>query len=427
MTAQLGSVFHAAGPDGAVLAPSVIGRWLGGDQPAVRLGEVLGEGLVHRVGLQERLGVALGRAGVADDVEDGRRVGDVERRAGSAEDPEDVLALVGDERVDVHERPHVTAAGPGVRDDEAAVGVADEDDGPLVRWARNEATYSASDATPCSRFGGARTVKPWPCRSVATAFQLDASAHAPWTRTIVGFGICATYSVTARCRPNRSQARSRSTGRGPCGRPAGAGCAGSTCSAATCCSSPRTAPSLRTHVDDVAAALRPRRGGGAVIGVRRGFALEDAGRVGDAPARALERGRDPDERGRLRSRRAVPLRHDGLRPAARRGVPVPARCGPLGHARPRGRDDLQRAGVEPGRHAGLLRRHADARDLRLRLRQRRRAARPAAVRLGRRRCPTGSRSTPTAACGSRCTTAARCSTSVRTACRARRCASPRAA
>jgi sugar lactone lactonase YvrE len=32
---------------------------------------------------------------------------------------------------------------------------------------------------------------------------------------------------------------------------------------------------LRAHVDDVAAALRPRRGGGAVIGVRRGFALED--------------------------------------------------------------------------------------------------------------------------------------------------------
>ncbi len=31
---------------------------------------------------------------------------------------------------------------------------------------------------------------------------------------------------------------------------------------------------LRMHVDDVAAALRPRRGGGAVIGVRRGFALE---------------------------------------------------------------------------------------------------------------------------------------------------------
>jgi sugar lactone lactonase YvrE len=32
---------------------------------------------------------------------------------------------------------------------------------------------------------------------------------------------------------------------------------------------------LRTHVGEVAAALRPRRGGGAVIGVRRGFVLED--------------------------------------------------------------------------------------------------------------------------------------------------------
>jgi sugar lactone lactonase YvrE len=32
----------------------------------------------------------------------------------------------------------------------------------------------------------------------------------------------------------------------------------------------------RRHVGEVAAALRPRRGGGAVIGVRRGFALEDA-------------------------------------------------------------------------------------------------------------------------------------------------------
>src|SRR5689334_18705103 len=31
----------------------------------------------------------------------------------------------------------------------------------------------------------------------------------------------------------------------------------------------------RRHVGSVAAALRPRRGGGAVIGVERGFALED--------------------------------------------------------------------------------------------------------------------------------------------------------
>jgi sugar lactone lactonase YvrE len=32
---------------------------------------------------------------------------------------------------------------------------------------------------------------------------------------------------------------------------------------------------LRKHVDEVAAALRPRRGGGGVIGVRRGFVLEE--------------------------------------------------------------------------------------------------------------------------------------------------------
>jgi len=61
---------------------------------------------------------------------------------------------------------------------------------------------------------------------------------------------------------------------------------------------------LRTHVDDVAAALRPRRGGGAVIGVRRGFALEDPdGSVTHLPElwsgdeiRMNEGGCDPDGR-----------------------------------------------------------------------------------------------------------------------------------
>src|SRR2546421_11384296 len=33
----------------------------------------------------------------------------------------------------------------------------------------------------------------------------------------------------------------------------------------------------RRHIDSVAAAIRPRRVGGAVIGVERGFALGDAG------------------------------------------------------------------------------------------------------------------------------------------------------
>ena len=56
--------------------------------------------------------------------------------------------------------------------------------------------YGASIATPRSRFGGASTVKPWLCSSVATAFQLDASAQAPWTRTIVGFGICFSLRLS---------------------------------------------------------------------------------------------------------------------------------------------------------------------------------------------------------------------------------------
>jgi hypothetical protein len=49
--------------------------------------------------------------------------------------------------------------------------------------------YAPSVATPRSRFGGAKTVKPWFCSSDATEFQLDPSAHAPCTRTIVGFGM----------------------------------------------------------------------------------------------------------------------------------------------------------------------------------------------------------------------------------------------
>jgi hypothetical protein len=59
-------------------------------------------------------------------------------------------------------------------------------------WARNDAMYGASVLTARRRFGGARTVKSWLCSSAATAFQLDASAHAPWTRTIVGFGVAAS-------------------------------------------------------------------------------------------------------------------------------------------------------------------------------------------------------------------------------------------
>jgi sugar lactone lactonase YvrE len=60
----------------------------------------------------------------------------------------------------------------------------------------------------------------------------------------------------------------------------------------------------RRHVDSVAAAIRPRRVGGAVIGVERGFALEDADgtltHLGalwtDSQVRMNEGGCDPDGR-----------------------------------------------------------------------------------------------------------------------------------
>jgi sugar lactone lactonase YvrE len=60
----------------------------------------------------------------------------------------------------------------------------------------------------------------------------------------------------------------------------------------------------RTHVAEVAAALRPRRGGGAVIGIERGFALEERdGAVhrldalwSDPSVRMNEGGCDPDGR-----------------------------------------------------------------------------------------------------------------------------------
>jgi sugar lactone lactonase YvrE len=60
----------------------------------------------------------------------------------------------------------------------------------------------------------------------------------------------------------------------------------------------------RRHVSEIAAALRPRRGGGAVIGIERGFALEDPdGSVrplddvwSDPSVRMNEGGCDPDGR-----------------------------------------------------------------------------------------------------------------------------------
>ena len=189
MTAQLGMVFQAGGPGRRGVGAERDRPLARGDEPPVGLGQVLGERLVHRGRLEERLDVALRRAGVADDVEHGRRVGHVERRARAAEHLEDVLALVGDERVDVDERPTSPPPVAGVGDHEPAVGVTDQHDGAGGALGEERRDVGGIDATPRSRFGGVRTVNPWPCSSVDTAFQLEPSAHAPWTRTMVGFGM----------------------------------------------------------------------------------------------------------------------------------------------------------------------------------------------------------------------------------------------
>ena len=87
-TAQLGIVFHAA-----VCGRRDVGAERGrtltrDDQPPVGLGEVLRERIVHGGGLEERFGIAFRGSGVADDVQHGGGVGDLERGARSAEDAE---------------------------------------------------------------------------------------------------------------------------------------------------------------------------------------------------------------------------------------------------------------------------------------------------------------------------------------------------
>ena len=132
----------------------------------------------------------------------------------------------------------------------------------------------------------------------------------------------------------------------------------------------------------------PARGGGAVIAVERGFALEDPDGAAHPARPGVDRPVGPDERGRLRPRRPVLVRVDGLRQASGGRGPLPPRPGRVGAPDAGRRHHLQRPGVEPRRIARLLRRHRDRPGRRLRLRPGRRADRPAAVRrAGRRRAP----------------------------------------
>src|ERR1700756_741689 len=50
----------------------------------------------------------------------------------------------------------------------------------------------ASASRPRSVFGSARTLWPSLSRRSTTPFQLEESAHAPWTSKIVGFVVCAS-------------------------------------------------------------------------------------------------------------------------------------------------------------------------------------------------------------------------------------------
>src|SRR5271165_5943615 len=57
--------------------------------------------------------------------------------------------------------------------------------------ARNEETSSESLVKPRSGLAMARTTYPSPCRRSTSPFQLDASAQAPCTNTMVGFTLHA--------------------------------------------------------------------------------------------------------------------------------------------------------------------------------------------------------------------------------------------
>ena len=155
-TAQLGMVFQAAVSVGAMLAPSAIGRWLATISHRSASERSWAKDSCTVDGLRNASASPSGAPGVAGDVEDRGRVGDVERGARSTEDLEDVLADVGDEGVDVDERLHVATTGAGVGDHDAAVGVTDEDDGTgrALREERGDVRRVAGDAT--EQVGGVR-------------------------------------------------------------------------------------------------------------------------------------------------------------------------------------------------------------------------------------------------------------------------------
>ena len=75
----------------------------------------------------------------------------------------------------------------------------------MLMLARRARTVSASPFTLRSGFAAARTEQPSLSRIVMTPYQLDQSANAPCTRTMVGLAGCAVATVPVSKRPTNAQ------------------------------------------------------------------------------------------------------------------------------------------------------------------------------------------------------------------------------
>lgn len=116
--------------------------------------QVLGEELPEVGGVDVGVGVCGGGAGEGTGGDVLQQVGGPAAEGGGLGDG---FALVGGIGGDVDQGLDRGVTGGGAGDDGAAVGVADEDDGPGM-VARNDLRYAVSPVRECSGFAGAWTV-----------------------------------------------------------------------------------------------------------------------------------------------------------------------------------------------------------------------------------------------------------------------------
>ena len=112
-------------------------------------------------------------------------VGDDPRRGELGLEVCQVLTFVGSEPGDVDQADHVVSrAGGG--DDRAAVGVADEQDRPVDLLDNALEVLAVAAAQTAQRVRRSDDGDLFAHKFVVRARRLDASAKAPWTRTMVG-------------------------------------------------------------------------------------------------------------------------------------------------------------------------------------------------------------------------------------------------